>query len=159
MNYQCIGDTKLLDYSHGTNGPPYDQNDWEMISLSYFQFNKELVPEPANRDFHDSNIFVWGENEVGVTGYEYDENLTQNFISLIGSYSPVDPIEVEWKVFRLIDKEDYPNLKEIKILVKTKYVPYSSWSEYAEGDLDSEDNFLFYSQQSIIDDVMSKISS
>ena len=157
MNYQCIFDSSLLDYSHGTNGPPYDQNDWEMISVSFFQFNKELVPEPSDRDFHDPDIFVWGESEIGVTGYEYDENLTQDFISIIGSYSPVDPIEVEWKVFRLADKENYPDFKEVRILVKTKNVPYSSWSEYAEGELDKEGNFKFYSQQAIINEVISKI--
>jgi len=154
MNYQCIYDTTLLDYSHGTNGPPYDQNDWEKISISVFQFNHEYVPEPSDRDFLDPNNKVWDETEIGVTGYVYDENLTSDFVSSLNGWSPVDPIKANWSVFRLEDKNLNPNFREIKILAQPKDVPYASWSNYGDGYLDSNGNIQFYSQQKLIDNII-----
>ncbi len=158
MNYQCIYDPKLLDYSDGKNGPPYDQNDWEKFFIGEFQYNMEMIIDPSDRDVLNPDYIVWGETEVGVTGYIYDENLTQDFIKSINGWSPVDPIQSNWIVFKLEDKNKYPNNKEVKILVQPKDVPFASWSEYAEGKLDSEGNIYFYSQQDVINNIMSKIS-
>jgi hypothetical protein len=158
MNYQYTYNTKVLDYSHGTNGPPYDQNDWEKIFVGSFQYNTEYISEPIMRDFLNPEFRVWGETEIGVTGYVYDENLTEDFIKNIKGWSPVEPIKADWSVYKLVDNTLNPNLKEIKILVQPKDVPYSSWSNYADGYLDSEGNFEFYSQQDLIDEAMAKIS-
>ena len=70
---------------------------------------------------------------------------------MIGDWSPVDPIGANWSVYRLVDKEKYPDYKDVKILAQPKDVPYAEWSEYAEGMLDSEGKIQFYSQQDIID--------
>ncbi len=136
MNYQCINDLDMLDYSDGSNGPPYDQNDWEKIFVGTFQYNDAPIEDPSfvppGRD-----KFVYGETEMGVTGYEYDEDLTQDAYEMMGDWSPVDPIGANWSAFRLVDKEKYPGYKDVKILIQPKAAPYAEWAEFAEGNLDS----------------------
>ena len=156
MNYYNIYNMKLLDYSDGSNGPPYDQNDWLKLFIPTFEYNSELVEEiyfePPGYD-----KIVYGETEVGVTGYTYDENLTKQFEKTIKDWSPVHPIKANWLVFKLTDKDKYPNYREIKILVQPKEVPGAGWAEYAEGKLNSEGKIQFYSQQEIIDDIMEQL--
>ena len=146
----------LLDYSDGSNGPPYDQDDWLNLFVASFQYNSELVEEiffePPGFD-----KIVYGETEMEVTGYVCDEDLTEQFIEDIGDWSPVDPIDANWLVFKLEDKDKYPNYKEIKILVQPD-VPYAGWALFAEGELDSEGDIQFYSMQDIVDDIMSELS-
>jgi len=155
MNYFVMYDTKLLDYSHGSNGAPYDQNDWINLFVPTFQYNAELVEEiffePPGFD-----KIVYGETEIGVTGYDYDQELTEKFINEIGAWSPVDPIPSNWAVFRLKDQDEYPDYKEIKILVQPN-VPYAGWAEYAEGELNEENDFSFYSAQEIINDILEEL--
>ena len=154
MNYQCIYDRHVLDYSDGSNGPPYDQNDWEKIFVSAFQYNDALIEDPG---IEGHGTFIFGEEDHTVTGYVYDENLTQDFIEMIGDWSPVDPIGANWSVYKLVNKEDNPNCKDVKILAQSKDVPYAEWCEYAEGMFDSEGKITFYSQEDIIAEIMELI--
>ena len=153
LNYFCMYNMDLLDYSDGSNGPPYDQNDWLNLFVASFQYNTELVEEiffePPGFD-----KIVYGETEVGVTGYVYDEELTENFVKSMNEWSPVDPIDANWLVFKLEDKDKYPNYKEIKILVQPD-VPYAEWALFGEGSLDSDGNIQSYSQDDIIEDIRS----
>jgi hypothetical protein len=155
MNYYTIYDTNLLDYSHGKNGPPYDQNDWLNLFVASFQYPAELIEEiyfePPGLD-----KVVYGETETAVTGYVYDEALTEKIKKIMGDWSPVEPIKAKWIVFKLEDKDKYPDYKEIKIMV-TPDVPYTGWAEYAEGELDSEGNIQVYSQQKIINELYSQL--
>ncbi len=155
MNYQCIRDTDLLDYSDGSNGPPYDQNDWEKLFVAGFQYNDALIEEPFfEPPGHDK--YVFDGLEPATTGYILDENLTQDFIEMMGDYSPVDPITVEWVIFKLNKKDKYPNYRDIKILVKP-CSPEGKWVQYDEGEIDSEGKIQFYSQQDVIDEIMDLI--
>jgi hypothetical protein len=155
MNYFTIYDTNLLDYSHGKNGPPYDQNDWLNLFVASFQYPAELIEEiyfePPGLD-----KVVYGETETAVTGYVYDKVLTEEIKKIMGDWSPVEPIKANWIVFKLEDKNKYPDYKEIKIMVSPD-VPYAGWAEYAEGELDSEGNIKVYSQQTIINELYSQI--
>ena len=147
--------TSLLDYSDGSNGPPYDQNDWEKFFVANFQYNEVLVEEiyyaPPGHD-----KIVYGETETTVTGYAMDEELTKEFTKSMGDWSPVDPIEGNWLVFKLKDTEENPDLKDVKILVQPD-VPLSGWAEYAEGDLDEDGEIQFYSQRLIVEETMDLI--
>ncbi|KYK24999.1 hypothetical protein AYK24_05520 [Thermoplasmatales archaeon SG8-52-4] len=151
LNYYTIYDTNLLDYSHGKNGPPYDQNDWLNLFVASFQYPAELIEEiyfePPGFD-----KVIYGETETGITGYSYDAELTERIIRYMGEWSPVDPIKANWIVFKLEDKDINPDYKDIKIMVQPD-VPYAGWAEYAEGELDSEGNFKIYSQQEIINEL------
>ena len=153
MNYYHMYKTKLLDYSDGSNGPPYDQNDWLMLFVPSFQYNAELVEEIF---FHPPGFdkIVYGETETSVTGYVYDQALTEEVIKNMKGWSPVDPINANWLVFKLEDKEKYPNYMDIKILVQPD-VPYAGWALYSEGELDKEDNIVFYSQDDVIHEITS----
>jgi len=155
MNYLHIYDDGFLDYSDGSNGAPYDQNDWTHLFLPEFEYNGHLIEEifflPPGFD-----KIVWGETEFGVTGYSYDENLTKLFEKTIKDWSPIDPTPVKWLVFKLKDKDKYPNYSETKIFVQTEY-QNTTWSLYAEGNLDSEGKIKTYSQQDIINNVMMEI--
>ena len=39
MNYYNMYNKDLLDYSDGSNGAPYDQEDWKHIFVADFQYN------------------------------------------------------------------------------------------------------------------------
>jgi len=153
MNYYHMYKTKLLDYSDGSNGPPYDQNDWLMLFVPSFQYNAELIEEiffePPGFD-----KVVYGETETTVTGYVYNETLTEKFTKNMKGWSPVDPINANWLVFKLVEEDKYPNYQDIKILVQPD-VPYAGWALYGEGELDKEGNINLYSQEEIIEEVTS----
>jgi hypothetical protein len=153
MNYYHMYKTKLLDFSDGSNGPPGDQNDWLMLFVPSYQYNAELIEEiyfePPGFD-----KIVYGETETSVTGYVFDQMLTDEITKNMKGWSPVDPIDANWLVFKLEEKEKYPKYNDIKILVQPD-VPYAGWALYGEGDFDKEGNIHFYSQEEIIDDITS----
>ena len=153
MNYYHMYSTKLLDYSDGSNGPPYDQNDWMMLFVPSYQYNAELIEEIF---FHPPGFdkIVWGETETSVTGYVYNETLTNKITKDMKGWSPVDPIDANWLVFKLDEKDKYPNYQDIKILVQPD-VPYAGWALYGEGELDEEENINLYSQEDIISEITS----
>lgn len=155
MNYYNIYKVKLLDYSDGENGPPYDQNDWLNLFVPNFEYNSELVEEIFFKPPGFDKI-VYGETEEGVTGYTYDKNLTEKYIKEIKDYSPVDPINVNWLVFKLENKGKYPNYNDVKILVQPD-IPYSGWALFKEGNLDTNDDIQFYSQETIIDNILEEL--
>ncbi|UCF50512.1 MAG: hypothetical protein JSU91_03255, partial [Thermoplasmatales archaeon] len=90
LNYYHMYDTKLLDFSDGSNGPPYDQNDWMMLFVPNYQYNSELIEEIF---FHPPGFdkIVYGETETEVTGYIYNETLTEKITRDMKGWSPVDP--------------------------------------------------------------------
>ena len=156
MNYQCIYEYSVLDYSDGSNGPPYDQNDWEKIFVAGFQYNDNLIEEPYfEPPGHDKYVFDGLDPDD--TGYIYDENLTQDVIEMMGEYSPVDPITVEWAALRLVEADKYPEFKEVKILVKLVGSPEGKWVQYSEGELDSDGNIQFYSQETIVNNILKEL--
>jgi len=139
MNYQCMYDPNLIDYSDGSNGAPYDQNDWMEIFVPTFQYNKNYIEDPAG--YSD----VINSEERFPAGYSFDESLTDMFVSGLNSYSPVAPIEVEWKVFQTDENSD---LRDIKVFVKPR-VNSGKWVLYQEGDIDSKGEMQFYSQEEL----------
>jgi len=147
MNYLYTHDTNVFDLSDGKNGPPYDQNDWGYMFVGHFQYNAEFIEQP----FYEANTgeTVLVQNEWRVTGYTYDANLTEKFVQSIGDWSPLDPIKVNWSVYKLIDKEHNPNSRMIKVFAQPKIKTTQQWVLNQEGDLDSEGNMQFYSFDAI----------
>jgi hypothetical protein len=85
----------------------------------------------------------------------YDSNLTEKFVTQIQDWSPMDPIKVNWSVFRLIDKEQYPNYKEIKVFAQPKIKTTQIWELYEEGNVDTEGNLQFYSFDNLLKEITS----
>jgi hypothetical protein len=152
LNYYYMYKPYLFDLSDGSNGPPYDQNDWSMIFPGYFNFfNNNLIEEPYYNAGDERDIV---ESEWRVTGYTYDANLTEKFVEYIADYSPIDPIQVNWSVYRLslIDKIKNPDKKDIKVFVQPKIKTTQQWLLYNEGDLDILGNMHFYSFDDILEE-------
>jgi hypothetical protein len=148
LNYLYANGPKVFDLSHGDNGPPYDQNDWGYMFVGYFQYNANLIEEPFYEPQGGETLI---QSEKGrVTGYVYDRNLTEKFVKYIKGWSPVDPIQVNWSVYKLIDKEQNPEYKEIKVFAQPKIKTTQQWLLFQEGDLDSEGNIQFYSFDAIL---------
>ena len=45
MNYYHIYDKTLVDYSDGSNGEPYDVNDWELFDIAFFQKDATVLED------------------------------------------------------------------------------------------------------------------
>ena len=154
MNYAYIYRHNVLDYSDGSNGPPYDQDDWANFHLGgwgstaleveeayYLMYGDEW--EDVREKLIDKNISQI--EKPPITGYEYDRNLTEQFSTRMGDFSPNTRFDVEWEVHRLVDEKLLPNYRDVKIFVSPKDVvgKYASyWSLYKEADLDENGNIV-----------------
>ncbi len=144
-----------IDYSDGLDGPPYDFDDWANLHLGGWGGVSPELEEPFSLVYGEE----WEEkaelivqknlNDIEtppITGYIYDQNLTEAFVKKVGSWSPNTRWKVEWEVHRLVDKEQFPNYRDIKILVSPKDIAskyHIVWSLFMEGDFDSEGNIIF----------------
>ncbi|MDG6229514.1 MAG: hypothetical protein QCH96_06070 [Candidatus Thermoplasmatota archaeon] len=154
MNYAYIYRNDVLDYSDGSNGPPYDQNDWENLHFGGWGRTALEVEEAYYLNYGDQ----WDEiraklieknisliDTPPITGYVYDQNLTDEFTQLMGDWSPNTRWDVEWEVHRLVEKEHYPYFRDIKIFVSPKDIAskyHMFWSLYKEGDLDPDGTMI-----------------
>lgn len=167
MNYYCLGldflhGYGLFDYSDGSNGPPYDMNDWEHLYLPYFQIEAEAIEEPYFEP-PGINKLVYKNTESEFKDWIYDENLTrqenlqQQYEKTATVSSPLSN-GCEWRVYVKSDGSQQ-NQRKIKIYAKPQVYPtYAEWSLVKEGYVDSDGAFHFYSMQSIIDEKLSKVS-
>jgi hypothetical protein len=57
----------------------------------------------------------------------------------------MDPIKVNWSVYKLIDKEKNPDYREIKVFAQPKIKTTQQWVLYQNGDLDAQGKLQFYS--------------
>ena len=152
LNYLYTNGPKVFDLSHGDNGPPYDQNDWRYMFVGYFQYNAELIAtEPSSKPQGGETLV---QSEWRVTGYTYDANLTEKFVQYIGDWSPINPIKVNWSVYKLIDTEKNPNARMIKVFAQPKIKTTRQWVLFQEGDLDSQGDLQFYSFDAILKERM-----
>ena len=104
MNYLYIYDKKLLDYSDGNNGPPYDQNDWMHIYLPSFQ-TPDLSLESATFDTEAlDELGAIGRLEYHMNNWTYCSDLTETYIREYYRGSPVEPIPCDIRVYQRIDQ-------------------------------------------------------
>lgn len=154
LNYLYTNRGKIIDLSNGENGPPYDQNDWGLIFCANFEYSAANIEE-SNPNPPDPSERKIVESEWLITEYTFDADLTEQFVKYIGDYSPVDPIKVNWAVYKVIDEEKNPNYPEIRVYVHPDIKNTEQWILYQTGDLDSEGKLQFYSFDDILNDRMS----
>ncbi len=146
MNYYHIWDKKLADYSDGSNGPPYDQNDWENFYLPTFNIDANAVEDPiieppgTDRVINETPEPIWMH-------WLLDENLTITYQESFADKCYVENVDAEFRVY-VPSQYDTNNIygRSVKIYAKPHTgTTYSQWSLIAEGTLDVNGNILFYS--------------
>ena len=110
--------------------------------VGYFKYNANLIEEPYYSAGTGETLV---RSEFRVTDYTYDANLTEQYVEYIGDYSPIDPIKVNWSVYKIIDKEKNPNYREIKIFAQPRIITTQQWVLNQEANLDAIGNLWFYS--------------
>jgi hypothetical protein len=158
-NYDWL--KKLLDYSDGSNGPPYDQNDWEYLYLPFFQTEANLI-EDINMTTPGKDRIIFENYTIPINdNWEIDENLSKsnefqvNYDNEIAISEPLSN-GCEWIVIK--EKTIKQNHSKIKIYAQPKipelYDPYTKWSLIKEGHITQEGEIEFYSIQNIIDEII-----
>ena len=159
MNYHYIFNKKLVDYSHGENGAPYDQDDWSVLYLPTFEMDAEVIEGPNYADMVDfgekKSAIVAKEKNLSDEDWEYSEELTSKFIDLTNSEENIYNGDYEMLILIKSDESDVQTKRDARIYIKPKVEPvFSTWSLYKEGKLNKEDNTIeFYS----LEDELNKI--
>ncbi len=140
MNYFHIWDKTLVDFSDGSNGQPYDQNDWEYFYLPFFKIESNVVEDPffelpGTDRMVDLNVKPASEYE---SGWNYDENLTNEYLSFWKTHSFVENVRCDYRVYVSTDASElnHENQKNVRIYAKPIVEPtYAIWSLIAEATL------------------------
>ena len=146
MNYYYIYDHKLVDYSDGSNGAPYDTNDWANMYLPTFQIEARVFEEaffepPCVDKIVDETI------EFEPKGWTYSQELSENFTKNEKSNSFIENVEINWFVFEKTDSASQPSERNIRVYAQPDVYPtYAEWTLSYEGNYNQETNeFEFYS--------------
>jgi len=164
MSYHYIFDKHLLDYSDGDDGAPYDQNDWSILYLPTFEMDAEVVEGPMYADldgFEDkAAAIVAKEKELTSEEWEFDDALTASFRGSMSNMDTVYKGDCEWFVLvKSAGSDTNPSDRDVRVYIKPMVEPvFSTWSLCYEGKLNQNQEVEMYSQQNIIDEVMSIIS-
>jgi len=120
MNYYYIWDRKVIDYSDGSNGPPYDQDDWMNLYLPTFQYEGVAVEDPS---FHTpgTDLIVVENESFKLKGWNYSYNLTQKFNEYIDDWSPIEPIKCNYSIYVKIDDISILSDRNIRIYAQPIY--------------------------------------
>ncbi len=149
MNYHYIFNKKLLDYSHGDDGAPYDQDDWSVLYLPTFEMDAEVIEGPNYAEMENfeekKSAIVAKEKNLSDEDWRYSEKLTAKVGDLINSGEKIYPGECDWLILVKSDKKQSD--RDARIYIKPKVEPvFSTWSLYKEGKLNKEENNIeFYS--------------
>ena len=152
MNYKYIYmDRKLFDYSDGSNGPPYDQNDWSHIYLPTFQIDATSYEEPADKTFEDFEVI---NQYPGVTAkdWKFEENLTKKYLKEFSEIAYVKNVGCNFSIYINTKKDGQGYNLRIYGMPKV-YPVFAVWSLIAEGYLDSEGKIKLYSQEDLINEI------
>jgi len=155
---------ELIDYSDGSNaGTGYDVNDWETLYLPSFQTvsacNEDITAMPPCYDLCEYEISARERLNYSLDGWVYQDELTNEYMQKIGSWSPIDPVEVTFRVYKKTDETD-ENKYNIRVYGFANVFPTDS--EYVlieEGNIDSKENLQFYSQEELVEGTMELIKA
>ena len=159
MNYLYIYKKNFLDYSDGSNGSPWDIDDWSHLYLPSFQLEARVFEEAFFEPPCVDKI-VNETLEFELHGWEYDKELSEQFMSMFSGESPASPADVDWFVFVKTDEAKQKSNRTIRVYAQPLVNPtYSSLTLSFEGYLDDEENIIFYSLQKEIDNILQLIEN
>ena len=169
MNYGYIfgplsKQRKLFDYSNGSNGAPYDQNDWDFFYLPAFQIDQAAYEEAQpqiDNSIEDQEV-VLKNIDLEIAGWEYDENLTNEYMNELSSLTFVSNADCHYKIYLKTDEElaKQESNRNVRVYSRPKVDPtITVWSLVAEGKLDKDENTLeFYSYDNQYTEIMDMLS-
>jgi len=155
MNYYHIWDKKLADYSDGSNGGPYDQNDYENFYLPTFDIDVNAI-EDIELELPGMDRLVPEVPDPIGDGWRLDKNLSMSHSSMVSSLSFVENVDCDYRVYV---KNETLNESSDSSIVRIYAKPdagtsYSQWSLISMGIVDEEGMISIYSQQEQIDKMM-----
>jgi hypothetical protein len=146
MNYLYIYNKKLLDYSDGSNGSPYDQNDWLHIFLPTFQ-TQDLAIESATFDTDAvDELGAIGRLELALDHWNYSKEFTDKYLSEIYEDSPVEPINCDIRLYVKTDAKLLGDEMDFRVYAQPQVQPTDS--EYVlicEGYIDTKGELVLKS--------------
>jgi len=160
MNYKYTYEKTLFDFSDGSNGPPYDQNDWDVIYLPSFEIDSLSYEEAVDETFEDFEV----SNEypgIVLKGWEYDEDLTEKYAR---EYKDLEyektSKDTSIKILKRVDVKD-ENQFDIRVYAKPEVDPvYSIYSLIAEGKLNKKDDSIkLYSFDELYDEAINILNN
>ena len=159
MNYDYIyKDGRLFDYSDGSNGPPYDQDDWKHLFLPSFQSDARAYEEPTDENFEDFEVMI-DEIYPKINGWTYYKNLTQKQNDSLKYLVFSDlPIDIDFLILTSNNTELERNARIYALPDIDPFPVIQSWSLVAEGKIDIKYNEIkFYSIDEKISEIMDKL--
>jgi hypothetical protein len=155
-NYYHIWDKNLVDYSDGSNGPPYDQNDWQHFYLPTFYIDSNAMEDPDIEAPGTDRLNNESPEPTNDEDWIYEINLTEKYENQIKDMCFVENVNCE---VRLYIKSNNNNAnKNIRIYAKPDVYPtFAIWSLISEGEINQNETLWFYSVFDIIEDVRSQI--
>jgi len=147
MNYLYIYDKNLIDYSDGSNGSPYDQNDWAHFYLPTFEIESNAVEDPIIEPPGKERLI--NETVEPIQGdWVLDINFTKEYITVFSEIVNIKNTDVEYRVY-VFDNESLiqDNQQSIKVFARPDVFPtYAEWSLIAEGHITEDGVIALYSQ-------------
>lgn len=159
MNYVYIWkDRQLVDYSDGSNGEPYDRNDWNYVYLPTFQTDAVSYEESTDETFEDFEV-VNDYQGIQLKGWVYDENLTKESFEQLRDYVYVKNADCTFRVYMNTQSRS-DAFQDIRVYAMPNVSPtHSVWSLVAQGIQSPDGEINFYSLQTLMEETRNKISS
>ncbi|MBS3778563.1 MAG: hypothetical protein KGY50_04655 [Candidatus Thermoplasmatota archaeon] len=130
MNYNYIfGPTKkqirCFDYSDGSNGAPYDRNDWDYVYVPAFQTDQpgyeEAIPD-IDETFEDVEIEEI-DGDLFLKGWIYNETVTRLNEEKLPQLSFVPHVDCEYRVYVKQKETVNGNTNRIRVYARPNVAP------------------------------------
>ncbi len=152
MNYLYAGDSEIVGYSDGSNGAPYDQDDWSRLYIPYFKLEADAIEDPTlyfNDQFEElPGMEVMQRAQklpmdldippLSAEDMRYDEELTTKYEEDLSEIVQLRNAPYDIRVY--VDNTSSTN-HFVRVYAKPDLgeTHYSEWSLIAEGTLKDSD--------------------